>query len=108
MERVLFLCGRNKARSPTAEQIFGGWPGLEVMSAGLSPDAEVVCDAEMVAWAGLIFVMEKRQRAKLATKFRKELTRARIICLDIPDKFEFMEPALVQLLEARAGKHLRG
>jgi predicted protein tyrosine phosphatase len=33
--RVLFVCSRNRLRSPTAEQHFSNWPGLEVTSPGL-------------------------------------------------------------------------
>lgn len=40
--RVLFLCSRNRLRSPTAEQVFGTWPELEVDSAGLADDADAV------------------------------------------------------------------
>ena len=29
MKRVLFVCSQNKLRSPTAEQVFAGWPGIE-------------------------------------------------------------------------------
>jgi predicted protein tyrosine phosphatase len=32
---VLFVCSQNKLRSPTAEQVFANWPGVEVSSAGL-------------------------------------------------------------------------
>jgi predicted protein tyrosine phosphatase len=39
--RVLFVCGRNRCRSPTAEQWFADWPGVETASAGLSPDADI-------------------------------------------------------------------
>ena len=34
MKRALFLCGRNKLRSPTAEQVFSGEPGVEVAGDG--------------------------------------------------------------------------
>ena len=44
--RVLFLCSRNRLRSPTAEQVFGAWPDLEVDSAGLADDAEVPLSTE--------------------------------------------------------------
>lgn len=37
---VLFVCGRNKWRSPTAEQVFADWPGIVCASAGLNHDAE--------------------------------------------------------------------
>ena len=34
--RILFVCGRARARSPTAEQIFARVPGIETASAGVS------------------------------------------------------------------------
>lgn len=104
-KRVLFLCSRNRLRSPTAEQVFADWPGIEVASAGLSPDADEPCTAELVAWADLIFVMEKSHRRKLARGFGRHVT-ARVICLDIPDDHDFMAPALVTLLRARVPRHL--
>lgn len=57
-------------------------------------------------WADLIFVMEKAHRSKLQRKFRKELKSARVICLDIPDDYAFMDPRLVALLEARVPRYL--
>ena len=38
---MLFLCSQNRLRSPTAEQVFADWPGIETASAGLGNDAEV-------------------------------------------------------------------
>ena len=104
--RVLFLCSRNKLRSPTAEQVFCQRADLEVTSAGLSADADVPCTPELVTWADIIFVMERAHRTKLSAKFKPHLGRARVICLDIPDKFAFMEPAPINLLRSRAGPHL--
>ena len=37
---VRFVCSQNKLRSPTAEQVFATWPGVEVDSAGLNYDPE--------------------------------------------------------------------
>lgn len=106
MKRVLFVCSQNKLRSPTAEQVFAAWEGIEVNSAGLNNDAVEPLTAEMVAESDIIFVMEKMHRAKLAKRFRAHLKRARAICLDIPDDYEFMDPALVRLLEARVPRFL--
>ena len=53
-----------------------------------------------------IFVMEQTHRAKLQQRFKRHLKRARVICLDIPDNYAFMDPALVALLEARVPKFL--
>ncbi|WP_225768484.1 low molecular weight protein tyrosine phosphatase family protein [Inquilinus sp. Marseille-Q2685] len=107
MKRVLFVCGRNLRRSPTAEAVFAGAPGVETASAGLNPDAEEPLTAELVEWADLILVMEEAQRAKLSARFRSSLKRPRVICLDIPDRFEFMDPELVRLLRAKVTPLLR-
>jgi len=69
----------------------------------LAPDAEEACSAELVEWADIIFVMEKAHRAKLQKRFRASLKRARVVCLDIPDDYAFMQPELVALLEKKVG-----
>lgn len=105
MKRVLFVCSQNRLRSPTAEQVFSSYPGLECASAGLNHDAENPVTPELVEWAEIIFVMEKAHRTKLSSKFGKHLRNARVICLDIPDDYEFMDPALVRLLESKVARY---
>lgn len=107
MRRVLFVCSRNRLRSPTAEQVFAAHPGIECASAGLSADAEEVLTSELVDWAELIFVMEKAHRRRLAAKFGRQLRGKRVVCLDIPDHYGFMEPALVALLRTKVTPLLR-
>jgi len=107
VRRVLFLCSRNRLRSPTAEQVFSAYPDIEVASAGLDNVADTVCTPELVEWAEIVFVMEKAYRGKLAKRFKQHLKNARVICLDIPDTYRFMQPELVQLLHARVDPHLR-
>jgi predicted protein tyrosine phosphatase len=101
MKHVLFICSRNRLRSPTAEQVFANWPNIEVASAGLAPDADEVLTGEMVEDADFIFVMEKQHRAKLARRFKPQLKQARVVCLDIADDYAFMQPELVALLKAK-------
>ncbi len=106
MKRALFICTQNRLRSPTAEQIFASWPDVETDSAGLGNDATTPLSSEQVAWATIIFVMEKTHRNKLSQKFRRYLNNKRIICLDIPDEYEFMDPVLITVLKAKVGKFL--
>ncbi len=106
MKRVLFICSQNRLRSPTAEQVFSSHPGLEVASAGLNHDAENPLTSELLEWAEIIFVMEKAHRNKLSSKFRPYLNDKKIVCLDIPDEYEFMDPLLIRLLRAKVPKHL--
>lgn len=102
---ALFVCSQNKLRSPTAEQVFATWPGVETDSAGLNNDAENPVTPENLAWADLIFVMEKAHRNRLARRFRQHV-RARVVCLDIPDEYDFMDEGLIRLLKARVSRFL--
>jgi predicted protein tyrosine phosphatase len=103
---VLFVCSANRLRSPTAEQVFSTWPGIETDSAGVSSDADVQVSSDQIGWAEIIFVMEKTHRAKLTRRFRTHLKGKRVVCLDIPDNYAFMDPGLVLLLEQRVGRLL--
>ncbi len=107
MTRALFICSRNRLRSPTAETVFAAWPGIETDSAGVAPDAESIVSREQIAWADIIFVMERTHKAKLSTQFGADLRHKKIVCLDIPDKYAFMQPELIALLERKAGRFLR-
>ena len=103
---VLFVCSQNRLRSPTAEQVFSCRDDIEVDSAGTNHDADNPLTIDLVAWADMIFVMEKTHRGKLQRRFRTALGGKRVICLDIPDDYAFMQPELVRLLEARVSRHL--
>jgi predicted protein tyrosine phosphatase len=105
--RVLFICSRNRRRSPTAERLFAGRLDLEVASAGLAPDADEEVTSETIEWADLILVMERSHRVLLQHRFNRHLRRARVACLDIRDDYEFMDGALVRLLRMRVDPHLK-
>ncbi|MFC4765541.1 low molecular weight protein tyrosine phosphatase family protein [Dyella koreensis] len=104
---VLFLCSRNRLRSPTAEQVFREWPQLEVDSAGLSSDADTPLSAEQVDWAEMIMVMEPAHRRRLQSRFARHLHGKRVVVLGIPDDYDFMQPELIELLLKKAGPLLR-
>lgn len=103
---VLFICSQNRLRSPTAEQVFADWPGIETSSAGLNAGAENPLTPELLAWADIVFVMERAHRSRLSTRFKPHLGRARVVCLDIPDEYDYMDPELVRLLKTRVPRHL--
>src|SRR5688572_30458733 len=108
--RLLFVCARNRLRSPTAERVFAAVPGVEAESAGVAPDAETPVTPELIAWANVILVMEPAHRAKLLRLFPAALRGKRVVCLDVPDEYDYMESELVQLLrseERRVGKECR-
>lgn len=104
--RVLFVCGRNRLRSPTAERVFADRPDLEVASAGLAHDSETPLTRDLIDWAEVILVMEPSHRSKVVARHRRSLGGKRLACLEIPDRYEFMDPELVRLLEAKAPPHM--
>ena len=107
MKHALFVCSQNKFRSPTAEAVFAKWQDVEADSAGLYDSATVPLSSEQIEWADIVFVMERSHRNRLQKKFSHLLKTKRVVCLDIPDEFEFMDPMFIRLLENRAGRYLR-
>ena len=104
--RVLFLCRYNMMRSPTAERMFSKRADLEVRSAGTASDALARVNTQMLDWADLIFIMDDQQRRSLHRRFAEHPALERLICLDIPDEFTFLQPELMTLLEGRVTPHL--
>ena len=56
---------------------------------------------EQIEWADVIFVMERTHREKLNQKFKRHLKHQRVIVLGIPDDYDYMDPALVELLKVK-------
>jgi predicted protein tyrosine phosphatase len=101
MRHYLFVCSQNKLRSPTAEHIFADVAGIATASAGTNNGADNPLTDELVDWADFIFVMERQHRNKVQKRHKSALKDKRLVVLDIPDEYEFMEPALVRLLRAK-------
>ncbi|MGG7566253.1 low molecular weight protein tyrosine phosphatase family protein [Rhodovulum sp. DZ06] len=106
MTNILFICGKALMRSPTAAAVAGRM-GHEADFAGLSEDADERLSAEHLAWADVIAVMEKAQLARLKRRAGGALKGKRVVCLDIPDRYAFMQPELVELVTARLSRALR-
>jgi len=106
VRRFLFVCSQNRLRSPTAEQIFADRNDIEVSSAGTNHDAENPRGAELIEWADVIFVMERHHRSKIQKRYKAVLGPKRLVVLDIPDEYEFMEDRLVALLQTKMRRHL--
>ena len=93
-------------RSPTAERMFSKRPDLEVRSAGTATDALARVNDQMLDWADLIFIMDEQQRRSLRRRFTGHPALDRLICLEIPDGYTFLQPELMSLLQSRTTPHL--
>jgi predicted protein tyrosine phosphatase len=105
--KLLFVCSQNRLRSPTAEHHFSLLEGIETVSAGTNRSAEVPLSAELVEWADIIFCMERLHTDRLRQRFGRQIGSRRVICLDIPDRYEYMDPGLIEVLERKVSPHLR-
>lgn len=94
-------------RSTTAADIAAQWTNIKTDFAGLSNDADERLSVEQVNWATILFVMERRQQNRLSQMFGAELKGKRAICLNIPDKYSYMQPELIALLTPKLISHLR-
>ena len=103
---LLFICSRNKWRSPTAEALWRQRPGFSARSAGTSPNARKTVGAADLQWADCIFVMEKKHKNRLQAEFGRIVQFKTIYVLEIPDDYKFMDQELIDELEARVGTFL--
>jgi predicted protein tyrosine phosphatase len=104
---MLFVCSRNRLRSPTAEVVFAAFDGVEALSAGTNPDAETPVSADLIEWADIVFAMEGVHRRRLKKRFGAFLQAKKIIVLGIPDNYRYMDPELVRILKEKVIPHLR-
>jgi predicted protein tyrosine phosphatase len=104
---VLFVCSRNRLRSPTAEAVFSDYPGLDVSSAGTSVDAENPVSLDQVEWADIVFAMEEVHRKKLQEMFPDVLKEKRVVVLRIPDRYSYMDQELIKVLRQRVSQYLK-
>ena len=85
-------------RSATAHKIFEDDKRFEVKSAGTDKSAAVVLSPELMEWADAIIVMEKYHRNFIRANYLNYYEKKKIVCLYIPDEYEFMQPELIAIL----------
>jgi predicted protein tyrosine phosphatase len=101
---ILFVCSRNQWRSPTAEQVWRGLPGVKVRSAGTSAQARRKVSRADIQWADYIFVMETKHQRHLRADFRELLAEKRLEVLEIPDQYRYLDPELVEIFSDLAAQ----
>lgn len=102
----LFVCSKNKWRSRTAETIFRDLAEHEVQSAGTSDGARIKLNEKHLAWADLVFVMETKHQKIIQQKFKSADYNEKIIVLDIPDDYQYMDETLIAILEAEMATYI--
>ena len=96
LRKILFICGRNVDRSPTAEDLFENIEGFEVKSAGVFYGATNPLTKELIKWADEIYVMELKHQKALLKMVPSALKK--VESLEIPDIYYRDQPELRQLI----------
>jgi len=107
-ERYLFICGQNKWRSPTAEALFADVEGVEAISAGTNHDAETCVSGDLIEWADVIYVMERKHAKKVKAAFADLLKSTPLHVLGIADNYPFMDERLVGVIKSKFPRWFAG
>jgi len=106
-EKLLFLCSRNRWRSPTAEGLFKGHPRYDARSAGTESGARIKVTACHLGWADRVFCMERKHADRIRQRFPEECEGLPIIVLRVPDDYPAKDhPDLIALLRESLPAHL--
>ena len=111
--RVLCLCSVGMLRSPTVAEVLASEPyRYNTRSAGLDEQyALIVADKALLNWADEIVVMERDHRRQVENLLAEYmLAPVPVLCLDIPDEFDFRDPKLVRMVPKRyrRAQHIAG
>jgi len=106
LPNLLFICSKNQWRSPTAELLFKNHPVHQARSAGTSDKARIKVNPKMVAWADVIFVMERKHQQILKQRFPEDIGGKTLEVLDIEDDYQFNDPELIVILKASLHNYL--
>ena len=95
---ILFVCARNKWRSPTAEKIYQKSAKVHVRSAGVSKSARHKVNKNDLHWADCIIFMEAKYRARLLAENPDALRHKDVRVLGVEDNYQFMDDELIEIL----------
>ena len=103
---ILFICSRNRWRSPTGEAVWRKDLRVKVRSAGTSSKAKRIVNANDLRWADIIFVMEQKHKNRLWAEYASLLRYKTLHILEIPDEYQYMNPELVEILKESVSSYL--
>lgn len=101
MKKILFVCTINRMRSLTAHTIYENDKRFIVKSAGTADNAKTVLSLNLLEWADSIIVMETYHRNFIRKQFPKIYETKKIVCLYMPDEYDYMEPELIFILQSK-------
>ena len=75
-------------------------------SAGTENNARIKVTAGIIGWADIIFTMEKKHTRRIQEKYKDELYGKRVVCLYIPDEFDYMDSNLIEIIKEKVDEYI--
>lgn len=114
-KRVLCLCSAGLLRSPTTAAVLAAEYGYNTRAAGCEPEyALIPVSQALLMWADEIIVMDASQRryiwdmidyTEAQTGMPMEV-KDRVLIMDIPDEYGYMDDFLVTAIKTKYKEHL--
>lgn len=99
-KKVLCVCSAGLLRSPTAAVVLSQDPFcFNTRAAGITEEfALIPVDDVLLEWADEVVCMEKGHEVAIIAMMVEGRRSKPVVCLEIPDDFEYMDPKLVELI----------
>jgi len=104
--KILFVCGRNRWRSPTAERIYCDDPRVSVRSGGVNGNSRREVSESDLDWADLVLVMERRYTLRIKSRFHNRESFPPMESLEIQDDYAPMNQQLIGLIRVGTEHHI--
>lgn len=98
--KVLFVCSAGILRSATCARIYASQ--YNTRAAGSEDYALIPVTKELIAWAETIVFVNQENMHKVSQKFDLDDLAGNgkeIVCLNIPDQYEHMNPWLIHIIK---------
>lgn len=101
-KRVVTVCSANMLRSPTMAEILSRSPfNFNTRSCGTESYALIPFTEELAIWADEIVCADTEHAISIRNRLMTYQIDKPIVCLKIPDIYEFRHPELIKLIKER-------
>jgi len=109
-KRVLCVCSAGLLRSPTAAFVLSQPPyNFNTRAAGISQDyALIPVDEVLLHWADRIVCMNEDHAVFINDSLETRGLTKEVVCLNIPDNFEYRNEELIELIKSRYDNMTKG
>jgi predicted protein tyrosine phosphatase len=104
--KLLFVHARGDPSRSFPEQVLNGDPRVAFRTVSLGDEELSAPEEEVISWADVIVVMEKRMRHIIRRRFKPAGRTKRVVCLHLPEQYDMQDPTYLRLFRERIEVYL--